>query len=157
MIQCSTLCSPGSMKSAYPSGCRPLMALSCSSSAIFSRRLAPCYVASCDISHFSDFCEHYEEKYAETYGMYRLERIQKFGHRFATCGDYLQGVARIRCTNPECGHDYFQRGRPVPSRARERSCSTPPTPSISIRTSTCLTRSTSLRSSLSPYRRSAFC
>ena len=26
----------------------------------------------------------------------------------ATCGDYLQGIARIRCTNPECGHDYFR-------------------------------------------------
>jgi len=27
---------------------------------------------------------------------------------FAACGDYLNGVARIRCTNPECGHDYFR-------------------------------------------------
>jgi hypothetical protein len=58
--------------------------------------------------HFSDFCEHYDEKYAATYGRYRLERIQQLGERFSTCGDYLQGVARIRCTNPECGHDYFR-------------------------------------------------
>ncbi len=28
--------------------------------------------------------------------------------RFCTCGDYLQGVARIRCTNPECGHYCFR-------------------------------------------------
>ena len=58
--------------------------------------------------HFADFCEHYDEKYAATYGRYRLERIQQLGERFSTCGDYLQGVARIRCTNPECGHDYFR-------------------------------------------------
>ncbi|MDA3947963.1 MAG: transposase, partial [Spirochaeta sp.] len=32
----------------------------------------------------------------------------QLGERFSTCGDYLQGVARIRCTNPECGHDYFR-------------------------------------------------
>ena len=58
--------------------------------------------------HFSDFCEHYDEKYAATYGRYRPQRIQQPGERFSTCGDYLQGVARIRCTNPECGHDYFR-------------------------------------------------
>ena len=58
--------------------------------------------------HFGDFCAQYDEKYAATYGRYRLERIQQIGERFCTCGDYLQGVARIRCTNPECGHDYFR-------------------------------------------------
>jgi hypothetical protein len=45
---------------------------------------------------------------AATYGIFRLERIQKLGERFSTFGDYLQGVARIRCFNPECGHDYFR-------------------------------------------------
>jgi hypothetical protein len=58
--------------------------------------------------HFVDFCDHYDEKFAATYGMFRLERIQKLGKRFSTCVDYLQGIARIRCTNPECGHDYFR-------------------------------------------------
>lgn len=58
--------------------------------------------------HFGDFCTQYDEKYAATYGRYRLERIQQIGERFCNCGDYLQGVARIRCTNPECGHDYFR-------------------------------------------------
>jgi hypothetical protein len=58
--------------------------------------------------HFADFCNRYDEKYAATYGRYRLERIQQLGERFCDCGDYLQGVARIRCTNPECGHDYFR-------------------------------------------------
>jgi hypothetical protein len=58
--------------------------------------------------HFADFCDRYDEKYAATYGRYRLERIRQLGERFCTCGDYLQGVARIRCTNPDCGHDYFR-------------------------------------------------
>lgn len=49
--------------------------------------------------HFADFCEQYDEKYPTSYDMYRLERIQQIGERFTTCGDYLQGVARIRCTN----------------------------------------------------------
>ena len=49
--------------------------------------------------HFADFCEQYDENYAPTYGMYRLERIQRIGERFSTCGDYLQSVARIRCTD----------------------------------------------------------
>ena len=40
--------------------------------------------------------------------MYRLHRIKQLGQRFATCGDNIQGIARIRCTNPECGHDYFR-------------------------------------------------
>ena len=46
--------------------------------------------------HFVDFCEQYDEKYAATYGMYRLDRIQQIGERFSSCGGYLQGVARIR-------------------------------------------------------------
>ena len=58
--------------------------------------------------HFADFCVQYDVKYAATYGMYRLERIRRIGERFSVCGDYLQGVARIRCTNPECGYDYFR-------------------------------------------------
>ena len=40
--------------------------------------------------------------------MFRLERIREIGERFLTCGDYRLGVARIRCDNPGCGHDYFR-------------------------------------------------
>ncbi len=58
--------------------------------------------------HFQDFCAAYEETYADRYGKFRLERIMEVGEHFLTCGDYLQGIARIRCTNPECGHDYFR-------------------------------------------------
>ena len=58
--------------------------------------------------HFDEFCDQYEERYAKKYGRFRSERIEQVGRRFCTCGDYLQGVARIRCTNPDCGHDYFR-------------------------------------------------
>jgi len=58
--------------------------------------------------HFSDFVRVYEDDYADRYGKYRLERIKTIGEHFLACGDYLNGVARIRCTNPECGHDYFR-------------------------------------------------
>ena len=58
--------------------------------------------------HFDDFYAQYDEKYAATYGTYRLERLQDVGTRFRLCGDYLQGVARIRCSNPECGYDFFR-------------------------------------------------
>jgi hypothetical protein len=40
--------------------------------------------------HFGVFCAQYDEKYAATYGRYRLEGIQQIGERFCTCGDYLQ-------------------------------------------------------------------
>ena len=58
--------------------------------------------------HFSDFVRVYEDDYADRYGKYRLERIKTIGEHFLACGDYLNGVARIRCTNPECSHDYFR-------------------------------------------------
>ena len=58
--------------------------------------------------HFDEFCDQYEDRYAKKYGRFRSERIEHVGRRFCDCGDYLQGVARIRCTNPDCGHDYFR-------------------------------------------------
>ncbi|MCF7939629.1 MAG: hypothetical protein K9L68_13615 [Spirochaetales bacterium] len=53
--------------------------------------------------HFTDFCIRYDEEYADTFGKFRLERIQVVGEHFLTCGDYRQGIARIRCSNPDCG------------------------------------------------------
>ena len=58
--------------------------------------------------HLEGFCDVYDEKYAARYGMFRLERIRDIGEWFRACGDYRLGVARIRCTNPGCGHDYFR-------------------------------------------------
>ncbi|MEE8442049.1 MAG: hypothetical protein V3S41_10020 [Spirochaetia bacterium] len=45
--------------------------------------------------HFNEFCDIYDERYAATYGMFRLERIRDIGDRFLFCGDYRLGVARI--------------------------------------------------------------
>ena len=58
--------------------------------------------------HFQDFCRQYDEKYASKYSMFRLKRIQQIREKFSTCGDYMHGIVRIRCTNPECGSDYFR-------------------------------------------------
>ena len=59
-------------------------------------------------NHFADFCDVYEEHYADKYGKFHLYHIIADGGHFLSCGDYLNGIARIRCTNPECGHDYFR-------------------------------------------------
>lgn len=58
--------------------------------------------------HFSSFCDHYDEHFAAEYGRFRLERIEEVGSRFLGCGDYRRGIARIRCTKPGCGHEYFR-------------------------------------------------
>ena len=58
--------------------------------------------------HFSESCDQDDERFAQKYGRFRLRRIERVAGRFGTCGDYRYGVARIRCTNPECGHDHFR-------------------------------------------------
>ncbi|NOY08902.1 MAG: hypothetical protein GXP33_08675 [Spirochaetes bacterium] len=58
-------------------------------------------------NHFQDFVDHYEEKYEKDYGKYRLDRIISVIKNFLDCGDYIKGIARIRCVNPNCGFDYF--------------------------------------------------
>jgi len=58
--------------------------------------------------HFQDFTDSYEQKYAPTYGRFRLERITKVVEHFISCGDYTQGIARIQCTNPECREEFFR-------------------------------------------------
>jgi hypothetical protein len=58
-------------------------------------------------NHFDDFKEQYNEKYAKIYGNYRLDRITEVVEEFIKCGDYNEGLARIKCQNPDCGHDYF--------------------------------------------------
>ncbi len=58
--------------------------------------------------HFGRFAAEYDSSYAKEMGSFRLERISRVAARFLTCGDYSQGVARIRCSNPECRHEYFR-------------------------------------------------
>ncbi len=57
--------------------------------------------------HFGRFAAEYSY-YAKELGNFRLERISRVAIRFLACGDYRQGVARIRCMNPECHHEYFR-------------------------------------------------
>jgi hypothetical protein len=58
--------------------------------------------------HFSSFAAQYETRYAKELGNFRVERIARVATRFLTCGDYRQGVARIRCSNPDCRLEYFR-------------------------------------------------
>jgi len=58
--------------------------------------------------HFTDFCDVYDEQYADKYGKFNLDRIMDVGEHFLACNNFLNGVARIRCTNQECCHDYFR-------------------------------------------------
>ena len=57
--------------------------------------------------HFEEFKEVYEDKYSKEYGKFRLDRITEVVEEFIKCGDYQEGLARIKCQNPECGHDFF--------------------------------------------------
>ena len=56
--------------------------------------------------HFSGFEERYDELYATEYGKYRIIRIKEAVEKFLECGDYSKGVARIKCTNPDCKYEY---------------------------------------------------
>ncbi len=58
--------------------------------------------------HFSDFEKRYDDHYADKYGKYRIIRIKQAVEKFSECGDYSKGIARIKCTNPECGYEYFR-------------------------------------------------
>jgi len=63
--------------------------------------------------HFSDFEQQYDDHYAQRYGKYRIIRIKEAVGKFIECGDYSKGIARIKCTNPECGHEYFRTFSPI--------------------------------------------
>jgi hypothetical protein len=54
-----------------------------------------------------NFKEQYDEKYAKTYGNYRIDRITEVVEEFLKCGDYKMGIARVKCTNSNCNHDFF--------------------------------------------------
>lgn len=61
------------------------------------------------LDHYSDFEAIYDENYSKDYGgEYRVFRIHESVEKFKECGDYRKGIARIKCTNPECKHEYFR-------------------------------------------------
>ena len=45
--------------------------------------------------HFSSFAANYDARYAKELGNFRIEKISRV-------------TARIRCSNPECRHEYFR-------------------------------------------------
>ena len=57
--------------------------------------------------HFEELKDQYAERYAIIYGNFRLDRITEVVEEFLKCGDFKEGVARVKCRNPDCGHDYF--------------------------------------------------
>jgi hypothetical protein len=59
-------------------------------------------------SHFGRFAAEYDSHYAKELGNFRMERIARVATRFLICDDYRQGLARIRCSNPGCRHEYFR-------------------------------------------------
>jgi hypothetical protein len=59
-------------------------------------------------SHFPQIVAHYEAQFARRLGAHRLARIRCAVERFLDCGDYTKGLARIRCTKPGCGTEYFK-------------------------------------------------
>ncbi len=59
-------------------------------------------------AHFPEPLARYESEFAKQLGKFRLERICKAVERFLACGDYGRGIARIKCTNPDCGLEYFR-------------------------------------------------
>jgi hypothetical protein len=59
-------------------------------------------------NHFSDFEKYYDDHYADKYGKYRIIRFKQAVEKFIEFGDYSKGIARIKCTNPECGYEYFR-------------------------------------------------
>ena len=59
-------------------------------------------------AHFEGFAAIYKRQYARRYGRFRLDRIVEAVTDFLRCGDYRFGVARLKCSNPSCGHEMFR-------------------------------------------------
>jgi hypothetical protein len=59
-------------------------------------------------AHFTELVTRYDDEFAKRLGKFRLERITKAVERFLACGDYRRGIARITCTNPDSGLEYFR-------------------------------------------------
>jgi hypothetical protein len=55
---------------------------------------------------FPAFQASYEKRYAAFFGTFRLPLIARAASAFRLCGDWSQGIARIRC--PDCGYALFR-------------------------------------------------
>lgn len=59
-------------------------------------------------AYHPELFERYDAEFVARLGRFRRERIAKSVERFLECGDYSKGIARIRCTNPDCKNEYFR-------------------------------------------------
>ena len=57
--------------------------------------------------NYTDFENTYDVKYADEYGLFRLDRINETVSKFSECGDWNNGIARVKCTNSDCKHEMF--------------------------------------------------
>ncbi|KKK89431.1 hypothetical protein LCGC14_2733160 [marine sediment metagenome] len=60
--------------------------------------------------HFQEFADTYEQKYAPTYGRFRMDRITEVVENFISCGDYTQAGGARRCLHPRRGRLHPRRG-----------------------------------------------
>ena len=59
-------------------------------------------------ANLPELLARYDPEFAVRLGKYRQQRIAKAVERFLGCRDYSKGIARIKCTNPECKNEYFR-------------------------------------------------
>ena len=57
-------------------------------------------------NHYEDFKAGYDEYYEKQYGFFRPV-VDEVVEEYLRCGDLHEGFARVRCTNPECKHEYL--------------------------------------------------
>ena len=56
--------------------------------------------------HYEDFRAGYDERCEKQYGSFRPV-VDEVVEEYLRCGDLHEGFARVRCTNPECKHEYL--------------------------------------------------
>jgi hypothetical protein len=55
---------------------------------------------------YEDFKAGYDEHSEKQYGFFRPV-VDEVVEEYLRCGDLHEGFARVRCTNPECKHEYL--------------------------------------------------
>lgn len=59
-------------------------------------------------ARFPDLHSRYDDELATRLGKVRVPRITRDVERFLNCGDRTKGIARIKCTNPDCKSESFR-------------------------------------------------
>ncbi|MBI5677665.1 MAG: transposase zinc-binding domain-containing protein [Planctomycetes bacterium] len=57
-------------------------------------------------ANYESFINVYDERYEKEYGYLRYN-VADIIYHYLDCGILDNGFARVRCTNPECGHEYL--------------------------------------------------